>query len=58
MINRFKWLEVKPESRKHIATFLGIRPTGGVEVADNKVVCDGFTDQDLCVITQSYYEII
>lgn len=51
MINRFKWLEVKPETRRNIAVFLNIRPTGGIEVVNNQVVCDGFTDKDLCTIT-------
>lgn len=58
MINRFKWLEVKPETRKNMVVFLNstegfakVLPTGNVEVAGNKVVCDGFTDQDLCNIT-------
>jgi len=58
MINRFKWLEVKPETRKNIVVYLNsidgfekINQTGVVEVAGNKVVCDGFTDQDLCSIT-------
>lgn len=58
MINRFKWLEIKPETRVNIVTFLNsldnpqkLVRTGCVEVAGNRVVCDGFTDQDLCAIT-------
>ena len=58
MINRFKWLEVKPETRKNIVIYLKdftsfpeFKKTGTVEVAGNKVVCDGFTDQDLCNLT-------
>jgi hypothetical protein len=58
MINRFKWLEVKPETRKNVIAFLSavdgfepIKRSGVVEVAGNKVVCDGFTDHDLCAIT-------
>lgn len=58
MINRFKWLEVKPETRVNIVAFLNsldnpqkLVRTGCVEVAGNRVVCDGFTDQDLCAIT-------
>jgi hypothetical protein len=38
-------------TRKNIATFLDLKHSSNVEVADNKVVCDGFTDQDLCAIT-------
>jgi hypothetical protein len=58
MINRFKWLEVAAETRKNIIVFLSdvngfppITRSGYVEVAGNRVVCDGFTDQDLCAIT-------
>ena len=58
MINRFKWLELKPETRQNIVIYLNtiegfpkVVKTGTVEVAGNKVVCDGMTDQDLCKIT-------
>lgn len=58
MINRFKWLEIKPETRRNLVVYLNstdgfpkIVHTGQVEVVNNKVVCDGFTDKDLCAIT-------
>jgi len=58
MINRFKWLEVSRETRQNIVLYLKdftdfpeFKKSGVVEVAGNKVVCDGFTDQDLCNLT-------
>ena len=58
MINRFKWLEVAKETRQNIALYLKdftdfpeFKKSAMVEVAGNRVVCDGFTDQDLCNLT-------
>lgn len=58
MINRFKWLEVSKETRQNIVlylrdftTFPEFKKSGMIEVAGNKVVCDGFTDQDLLKLT-------
>ena len=58
MINRFKWLEVSRDTRTNIVLYLKdftdfpeFKKSGHIEVSGNKVVCDGFTDQDLCKLT-------
>lgn len=45
------WLQLKKETRHKIAAFLGMSKTGGVEVYDGMVACDGYTAEDLSMVT-------
>lgn len=45
------WLEVKREVRDKIATIMSMSRNGATEVAGGRVICDGFTNDDLKGIT-------
>src|SRR5260221_10529239 len=51
MLSPRYWLGVRQETRAKIASFLGISKTGGSEVIGQTVVSDGYTADDLSVIT-------
>lgn len=51
MIAPSVWLSLKKETRQSIAAFLGMKKSGGVEVYDGRVLCDGYTADDLSYVT-------
>lgn len=50
-IYRTLWLEKDRLARTKIAEVCGLKKSGGVEVVDSRVMCDGYTDKDLEGIT-------
>jgi hypothetical protein len=46
-----QWLMINQETRRRLALEFGMTRSGHMEVIDNKVVSDGFTNKDLEKIT-------
>jgi hypothetical protein len=51
MLSTIVWLKLSPETRKKIATQLGVPRSSGFDVQGGRVVSDGHTPQDLAHIT-------
>jgi hypothetical protein len=56
MINKIIWLSLPATTRGRIAKDFGLRRSGETEVADNRVLSDGYDDKDLMEITQEKLE--
>jgi hypothetical protein len=51
MLSKLEWLKLKKETRQAIANFLGMTRSGGTDVVDGRVACDGYLDSDLAKVT-------
>jgi hypothetical protein len=52
MINKSIWLAIDQQTKEKIAKDFELRRSGETEVVDNRVISDGYTDQDLMAITE------
>lgn len=51
MLSISYWLDLPQETRSNIAKAMGISKSGGAVVENGRVMCDGFTQDDLDKIT-------